>query len=220
MADGHLHELAELAATQWGLITTAQATQLYGVDHLKLLAYNAAGDILRIRHGVYRLPGATTPAPGPVLDEIHAEWLALEPRRTVAERLYDTAPFGMVSHQSAAWMQDLGDFTAAPGDHHHLTLRYRRRGRTATFHVGDVTRSAWHWVDNLPVTRPLRTIADLACAGALADDLAGAACTVLRNGDADPRSLAAALAPHEHRRCRRVGDAVRAFEVLSRSTIS
>lgn len=220
MADGHLHELAELAATQWGLITTAQATQLFGVDHLTLLSYTSAGHILRIRHGVYRLPDAAPHAPGSVLDEIHAEWLALEPRRTLAERLYDTAPFGVISHHTAAWMQGLTPFTATAGEHHHLTLRYRRRGRSATFHVGELTTDDWYSADDLPITRPVRTLADLACTGAAAADLAGAACTVLRNGDAGPDSLAAALAPHQHRRCRRDGDAVRMFEELSRSTIS
>ncbi|MFI5721112.1 type IV toxin-antitoxin system AbiEi family antitoxin domain-containing protein [Nocardia sp. NPDC051750] len=217
MADGQLHELADLAETQWGLFTTAQATRLFGLHHLTLLRYTEDGVLLRIRHGVYRLPDAAPHPIGSVLDEIHAEWLALEPRRTVAERIYDTVPFGVVSHHTAAWLQNLGNLTASPGDRHHFTLHRRRRRPGVAFHAAELAATDWHFIDHMPVTRPLRTVADLACCGTAAADIAGAAYTVLQHGDAAPDALAAALAPHEHPRCLRSGDAVRRFEKLSRS---
>lgn len=65
-------QLGPLAADQWGLITTAQASDL-GVDRLALSRLHGAGLLERISQGVYRTLGAPEHEHEPIL----AAWLAL-----------------------------------------------------------------------------------------------------------------------------------------------
>ena len=62
-------KLAELAANQWGLLTTAQAGAV-GVRRSTVLRRAQSGSLDRMRPGVYRLSGA----PANRLDEIRAAW--------------------------------------------------------------------------------------------------------------------------------------------------
>ena len=57
--------LAEVAAEQWGLVTSAQAADR-GVSNQAIAYFLRAGALERLAHGVYRLTGA----PGDEFDEL------------------------------------------------------------------------------------------------------------------------------------------------------
>ncbi|KAA8886690.1 type IV toxin-antitoxin system AbiEi family antitoxin domain-containing protein [Nocardia colli] len=201
MSDEQLLDLADLAEGQWGLLTTGQAVAR-GVTPMRLKRYADRGVLVRLRHGVYRLAGA----PESPLEALRAEWLALEPKRGAADRLNDPVPVGVVSHRSAAALQDLGDLDA---DVHTFTVpRRRNSSRTPelSFRVGTLERSDWHRVQGLPVTRPLRTVVDLAAAHTDGGHLATVVRDAILSGDTTSRQVADALRPYAHRYGQRPGD--------------
>ncbi len=77
----------DLAAAQWGLITTSQA-QSTGVNRTTLNRLTVAGVLVHLAHGVYALRTAT----GDDLLQLRAAWLTLEPARPAADRLADPTP--------------------------------------------------------------------------------------------------------------------------------
>lgn len=150
-----LVELAELSASQWGLLTTAQAAAR-GVSRVQLARLTDAGGLVRIVHGVYRDAGA----PSDEFEELRAAWLSTEPSRLAEERLGDRAAGVVVSGGSAAWLHRVGDLRA---DRHEFTVPVRRqsqrleiRYRQRQLDDTDVTI-----VGGLPVTTLERTVADL-----------------------------------------------------------
>ncbi len=159
------------------------------------------GHLVRILHGVYRVAGA----PDSPLDPIRGAWLALEPDRTAANRLDDPVPFGVVSHRSAAVLQELGDLDA---DVHRFTVARRRRSRSSdvAFTVAELGVAEWHRVDGLPVTRPLRTVTDLAVAGTDGGHLASVVRDAILTGDTTLDEIAEALRPYAHNYGARPGD--------------
>ncbi|WP_083865275.1 type IV toxin-antitoxin system AbiEi family antitoxin domain-containing protein [Nocardia brevicatena] len=198
--DERLLELADLAGAQWGLFTSAQAGELgFTAQQLKRLA--DAELITRIRQGVYRLTGA----PESPADPIRAEWLALEPKRMAGDRLTDEVPVGVVSHRSAARLQELGDIDA---DVHEFTVQRRRstRSHDVRFRICELARTDWHLVEGLPVTRPLRTVVDLADDGTDGGHLATIVRDAILTGDVTRDELAKALRPFAHRYGMQIGD--------------
>ncbi|WP_280484430.1 type IV toxin-antitoxin system AbiEi family antitoxin domain-containing protein [Nocardia cyriacigeorgica] len=184
--------LADLAEGQWGLFTSAQVRELgFGAQQLKRMA--DAELITRLRHGVYRLTGV----PEAPQDAIRAEWLALDPHRLASDRLQDDVPVGVVSHRSAAQLQDLGDLDA---DIHEFTVPKRRGTRSpeVKFHIRELAQQDWHLVAGLPVTRPLRTVIDLAAARIDGGHLATVARDAILTGDTTRDELAVALRPYAH----------------------
>jgi len=193
MSDERLLALADLAEGQWGLLTSGQAAAELDITALTLKRYADRGLLFRLRHGVYRLAGS----PGSPLEQLRAEWLALEPRRTAADRLSDPVPVGVVSHRSAAALQDLGDLDA---DVHQFTVPRRRHTRSpdVAFRVAELDPGDWHRVGGLPVTRPLRTVVDLAAARTDGGHLAGVVRDAILTGDTTPAQLADALRGYAH----------------------
>ncbi|WP_063775983.1 type IV toxin-antitoxin system AbiEi family antitoxin domain-containing protein [Nocardia vulneris] len=192
MTDQRLVALADLAEEQWGLLTTGQATTI-NVSPLMLKRYADRNLLVRLRHGVYRLSGA----PETPFESLRAEWLALEPKRTAADRLHDPVPVGVVSHRSAAVLQDLGDVDA---DIHQFTVPKRRTTRSPdiAFHVAALTPDDWHRIDGLPVTRPLRTVIDLAATHIDGGHLARVVRDAILTGDTNTTQVAAKLRPYAH----------------------
>src|SRR5665647_620859 len=94
---------SQLAAGQWGLLTTAQAAR-EGITRLQLARLADAGVLERLGRGVY----ATTSSADEHLS-LRAAWLALDPARTAEERLKSPTTTGVVSHASAAGLHNLGD---------------------------------------------------------------------------------------------------------------
>ncbi|APE33010.1 hypothetical protein BOX37_02390 [Nocardia mangyaensis] len=200
--------LADLAGAQWGLFTSTQAAESgFAAQQLKRLA--DAELISRLRHGVYRLTGA----PQTPQDLIRAEWLALEPGRLARDRLDDETPMGVVSHCSAALLQDLGNVDA---DLHEFTVPRRRgtRSHDVKFHVRELAQQDWHLVAGLPVTRPLRTVVDLAAARTDGGHLATIVRDAILTNDTTRDELAEALRPYAHHYGMALGaghDLVRSF---------
>jgi hypothetical protein len=152
------------------------------------------GSLTRVAYGVYRITGA----PIHTHEELRAAWLALDPHRSAAERLGSTDLAGVVSHRSAAWIHELGDIDA---DVKEFTTQFRRRTRRPDhrFHVGRVATGEWARVDGLPVTNPLRTIADLAADRLDGGHLAGILRDTLETGKASRVEIENVLKAHSRR---------------------
>jgi hypothetical protein len=158
MDQAALVSIAELSTDQWGLITTAQADDL-GISRTKLTRMTAIGLLERMGRGVY----AVTAAPQDHLTHTRAVWLALDPVRTVRERMKHLPSAGVISHQSAALLQGLGTLLA---DELHVTYPHRRQTRRddVRLHLLPLDGADVTVVDGLPVTTPERTAADLVTA--------------------------------------------------------
>lgn len=183
--------VADLAAEQWGLVTTAQARSL-GVSPQTVARLSAEGGLERLTHGVYRVSG-TPPSP---LDEVRAAWLALDPGRRAGERLHDEPP-AVVSHRSAAAILGLGDLEA-DGSEFTSGERKQTRRPDVQIHRGPVGPAEWTVVDGLPVTTVVRTVGDLAAARVDGGHLASVVRDALIRQQVDERMLANALRRHAH----------------------
>jgi hypothetical protein len=188
-ASGALRVLAELSASQWGMVTTAQAAA-HGVQRLDLSRLSKAGHLERLTHGVYRDAGAPTDE----FESLRAAWLAADPSYTAEQRLGDLPDGVVVMGESAASLHGVGDLLA---DRHEFSTPIRRQTqrpevsyRQRQLRPGDVTI-----VHGLPVTTIERTVADLVQdrtdLSLVADVLRDAA----RTRRLDPDRLAELLAP-------------------------
>ncbi|MFD3591488.1 type IV toxin-antitoxin system AbiEi family antitoxin domain-containing protein [Nocardia sp. NPDC058640] len=187
-----LRTLADLADSQWGLFTTAQAGEA-GVSVSDLKRFTDQRILVRLRHGVYRLAGV----PPAAEDPIRAEWLALEPKRRAGDRLTDPVPTGVVADRSAARLHELGDLDA---DRHEFAVPRRRASRSpdVTFRVAQLESTDWQLVAGLPVTTPVHTITDLAAAHTDGGHLATVVRDAIRAGQATRAEIATALRPYTH----------------------
>ncbi|WP_330178975.1 hypothetical protein OHB26_20960 [Nocardia sp. NBC_01503] len=102
---------------------------------------------------------------------------------------------GVVSHRSAAAIQNLGDLDA---DTHTFTVPRRRHTRSpdVAFRVADLDRRDWHRVDGLPATRPLRTVTDLAADQTDGGYLASIVRDAILTGDTNAAELSHSLRPY------------------------
>ncbi|WP_112232047.1 type IV toxin-antitoxin system AbiEi family antitoxin domain-containing protein [Lentzea atacamensis] len=152
---GALRLIGDFTANQWGMITSGQAMTV-GVDGATLHRLLGDGHLDRVRHGVY----ASTSATVSETRDQQAAWLSLNPATPAWERPLLDPDGGVLSHQSAANLHNLGELF---NDRIAFTTPRRRTSRdsdlwfkTARLSEADVTL-----VDSLPVTTPLRTICDL-----------------------------------------------------------
>lgn len=150
-----LRQLSDVSASQWGLVTSAQATAR-GVTRLDLSRLTESGDLVRLAHGVYKDAGAPS---GTYLD-LRAAWLSSEPARLAHDRLNDGHRGIVVSGQSAAWLHDIGNLRS---NRTELTTPVRRQTQKADLHyrLRQLTTEDVTIREGLPVTTPERTIADL-----------------------------------------------------------
>ena len=147
--------LEELSASQWGMVTTAQAAA-HGVPRLDLSRLCQSGHLERLAHGVYRDAGA----PSEEFESLRAAWLAADPSHTAEQRLGDLSGGVVVMGVSATSLHGVGDL---PADRHKFSAPSRRQTqrrevsyRWRQLEPGDVTIA-----HGLPVTTIERTIADL-----------------------------------------------------------
>lgn len=150
-----LRALAELSASQWGMVTTAQAAERR-VTRLELSRLAEAGHLVRLAHGVYRDAGA----PAEEFEDLRAAWLSTEPDELAEKRLANVSGGIVIMGASAARLHGVGDL---PADRHEFSSPIRRqsqrseiRYRQRVLESGDVTI-----VTGLPVATIERTIADL-----------------------------------------------------------
>ncbi|TFD46364.1 transcriptional regulator [Cryobacterium frigoriphilum] len=184
-----LRELAEMAASQWGMVTSAQAATR-GVTRLDLSRLTEAGDLVRLAHGVYKDAGAPS---GAHLD-VRAAWLSSDPARLAGDRLGDGHRGVVVSGQTAAWLHDIGDLLS---NRTELTAPVRRQTQRADLHYRrrDLPEEDVTIRDGLPVTTPERTIADLVEDRTDLSLVADALRDASRKSDMDLGLLADRLAP-------------------------
>lgn len=152
-----LDALLEAANEQGGYVSGPQAKRL-GVGRKDIDRLVAAGDLQRVRRGVYRMRHAQSRFE----DEV-AAWLHLQRDLLPWERRDE--PHAVLSHESAAGFHRLG--TIIPG---RPTFTARRGSRTTAaddlvLHHMQLSDQDWTWERDetlsLPVTTPARTIIDL-----------------------------------------------------------
>jgi predicted transcriptional regulator of viral defense system len=176
-----LQRLYEIAATQAGHFTTAQARSV-GYSGRSLVHHTDAGHIERISRGFYRLPGVRADSH----EDIVAAWLKSARRRAV------------VSHDTALALYDLAPSRTFEI---HLTVPRKRRPRAvqASTNVRIHTTTTPLRRDELAsrfsvrITPPARTIADVADLGADPIVVMEATARALATGLVSPRELSAAV---------------------------
>jgi len=192
-----LRELGDLTASQWGMVTTAQAAAR-GITRLQLSRLAEDGHLERIAYGIYRDAGT----PPERYDSLKAAWLSINPRRTALDRLTDKPPDAVVSGATASYLLGLGDLVPEP---YELTVPRRRQTQRTelTFRVRQLPPDSLTRREGLPVTTPEQTIADLVQARLDLSLVAG----VLSEAEAlDSARLADALSPLASRNGFRRGD--------------
>lgn len=150
-----LRKLVDITASQWGMVTTAQAGAL-GVTRLTLSRLAESGHLERLAHGVYRDAGS----PSDEFEDLRAAWLSTEPKLLAEDRLGNLADGVVVASSSAAMLHGIGDLWA---NRHEFVTPRRRQTQRAEIHYRqrklddrDVTI-----VEGLPTMTLERTLADL-----------------------------------------------------------
>lgn len=183
--------VSELAARQWGQLTTAQA-EGEGITRLQLARLADAGVIKRIDRGIYAAPAA--------IDEhttLRAAWLSLEPAKLAEQRLGAAVESGVISHASAAALHGIGDLA---DDEPEITAPGRKQSRRGIrLHRGALRADEVTIIEGLPVTTPARTVADLLRDGHDPSHIAEITGEVLRRDLASRHDMALALEPLAHR---------------------
>ena len=145
--------LEELAASQWGLFTTAQARAL-GVSRANLSHRERDERLVRLAHGVYRIGGV----PVAPLDDLRAAWMSTEPMVLAWERV--STPRVVVGGAAAAAVHECGDINPVP--YRLITSERRQTQRTdIVYSRRQLDSRDVVVVGGLPVTSIERTVADL-----------------------------------------------------------
>ncbi|MBN9106163.1 MAG: type IV toxin-antitoxin system AbiEi family antitoxin domain-containing protein [Propionibacteriaceae bacterium] len=150
-----LHELSQLTAVQWGLVTTAQAGRC-GVSRLYLSRLAEAGHLERMGQGVYR--AAAVPADR--YESLKAAWLSIDPKLTAAERLRPAVPDAVVSGPASAFLHGVGDLVPEPYEFTVASRRQTQR-KELRFRVRQLPADSVTLREGLPVTTVEQTITDL-----------------------------------------------------------
>ena len=151
----NIASLFEHAASQWGLITSAQALRI-GVSRTQLNRMASDGRLELVSYGVYRatMGDETSHA------AIKAAWLSLYPKRFAYERLHDSPNDAVVTGRTAVCMYGYGDLYESP--YCFIVQKGKRSTRKdielihAPIDEQDVSREF-----GIPVATPERAVADL-----------------------------------------------------------
>lgn len=145
--------------------------------------------------GVFRVPaGARHPFP-----RTYARWLYLQPHIPAQQRQLPQS--GVLSHATAARLYGvIGDL---PGPSLELIVSpdvaLPASASDVRVHTETLAEDQWQWLHGLPVTRPARTLADLATSsGVDIADLGRVASRFLAERRATRNELTAALARYLH----------------------
>jgi predicted transcriptional regulator of viral defense system len=169
--------LYAIAAAQDGYLTTAQANDA-GYSRPLLDHHVRSGRFIRIQRGIYRLRDF----PSTDHEDLVVAWLWSDQQ-------------GIVSHETALLLHGLSD--ALP-DRVDLTVPTSWRGRRLKvppivhLHHADVPDADRSWSGPVPVTKPLRTLADCVADHVQHDLIAQAVRDGLRRGLFTERELTAA----------------------------
>lgn len=184
-------QVSELAAQQWGLLTTAQA-ESRGITRLQLTRLASSGLLERVGRGIYAIP-ATIDEETP----LRAAWISLEPAQFAEDRVAYPLTSGVVSHTSAAQLYQLGDLL---DDEVEITLSARKQSRRGIrFHRSTLSLNEVTLVEGLPTTTVARTVADLLRDRHDHSHVAQIAGEALKRNLVSRQDLAKALEPLAHR---------------------
>lgn len=158
------------AEQQAGYFSAGQARKA-GYSPSLLSHHTAAGNFVRVAHGVYRLKRF----PASPLEDLFVAWLR-------------TGPRSVLSHESALAVYDLSD--VIPGEINVTVPRTASRRRPdIRLHTNRLAPQDITWRAGLPVTTVPRTIADVAAAGQAAELVDQAIREALRRGMTDREAL-------------------------------
>lgn len=163
-------KLYPVAEGQAGYFTRQQAADA-GVDSARLARQVAAGRLMRVAPGVYRL----VQFPASPHEDLMIAWL-------------QTGPGSVISHDSALALYDLSD--ALPTEAHVTVPRTASRRRSGMrLHTQRLAPSEVTRRSGMAVTTPPRTIADMALAGLAEELIAQAVQQALSRGLALPEEI-------------------------------
>lgn len=198
----HEMAIAQIASSQWGLVTTAQASAR-GVHRLVLSRMERSGRLERLEQGVYRHASVPTDQ----YTRLHAAWLSLNPSETAEQRLLKRPFDAVVSHETAAWLLEAGDFVPEP---YRFCTPSRRQTQRPSLRLSTRRYEADAVVirQGLPTTDLCQTAADLVAADADLSLVSGMFLhlPVERSGEIDRERLAALLGPYASRFGHKAGD--------------
>jgi hypothetical protein len=179
--------IAQLAASQWGLITTAQATAA-GATRMLLTRMTDNGELERVVYGVYAVPAASADEQL----EKRALWLTLDPTTPAEERLTRRHESGVLSHATAAALHGIGNILDYRVE---ITTpnRHQSRRRDLRLHRAELRPDETTYAEGLPVTTAARTISDLVAAGHDRDHVADVLDDAVRQGLATPEEVETSL---------------------------
>lgn len=152
---GNISALYDLAASQWGLVTSAQAIEL-GVSRTQISRMAGDGRLEPVCYGVYRATsGAETTHVA-----IKAAWLSLRPRETAYNRLGKRPLDAVATGRTAASLYGYGDLHATPYCFATPSPKRTARADLELLHAKvdkkDITLSF-----DVPAATPERTVADM-----------------------------------------------------------
>lgn len=152
MAGVTVEQLGRIAASRWGLVTTAQA-EAAGIPRKTMSRLAATGVLERIAQGVYRAAGA----PELEHEPIYAAWLALS---DLSPTPPGQVPGVVAAGETAAILHGIGDFYPDGSTFIVPSRRGTRlegvRLRTRTLQPDEVA-----FAEGVPALTVERTIADL-----------------------------------------------------------
>ena len=186
----NIHALQDIAASQWGMFTAAQAARI-GIGRVRLHRMLKDGRIERLRTGVYMF--ASVPLSRVV--PIAAAWLATVPAEYAFERLAAVPCDVVLAGSTAAYLHDAGNLYAEPYTFIVSTRRQSSQEDMRYLRWGiepcDIGR-----IEGIPVTKAERTIADLVRLRVEPEHLRSVVEDFLASpGCVDERRLAELLAP-------------------------
>lgn len=151
----NISELEQLAASQWGMFTTAQAQAL----GLRRNQVSRMVDSMRVEpmcYGVYRFVAGSEPTNA----DLKAAWLSAFPKETAAERLAKRPFDAVVAAGTAAAALSAGDFHMSP--YTFITAVRKQTAREGMRFLGcSLDEADVVMVDGLPTTSFERTVFDL-----------------------------------------------------------
>ena len=150
-----ISELEQLAASQWGMFTTAQA-QALGFRRNQISRMVDSMRAEPMCYGVYRFVAGSEPAHA----DLKAAWLSAFPKETAAERLAKKPFDAVVAAETAAAALGTGDFHLSPYTFITATRKQTTR-KDMRFLWCSLDEADVVMVDGLPTTSFERTVFDL-----------------------------------------------------------
>lgn len=152
---GNISVLYDLAASQWGLVTSAQAVAL-GISRTQLARMANDGRLESICYGVYR----TTSGAETAHMAIKAAWLSLYPQETAYERLGKRPPDSVATGRTAASLYAFGNLHATPYCFAVSVSKRTARPDLELVNADVDEQDVTHWFD-IPVATLERAITDM-----------------------------------------------------------